>query len=126
MAIVAAGFTAAIILFPFFTSDPELAYAVAPRGDARRQRKTRRLQYAYETLWAEKQRVLRAIRDLDTDYDLSKLPDSIYAEQRIGLIRLYGALVGRIDELEAEMNAQRDRLEAALAAYRHRQPSEGE
>ena len=35
------------------------------------------------TLYAEKNRVLRAIRDLDFDYDMDKLSDATYAAQRI-------------------------------------------
>jgi hypothetical protein len=65
--------------------------------------------------------VLRAIRDLDLDYDMGKLTDDTYASQRIYLIRLYVAISKRIDELEVEVNAQQMRVEAALAAFRKAQ-----
>lgn len=104
----------AIVLFPFLDAIPDSVDTVRSRGTA-----SRRQQYVYETLWAEKLRVLRALRDLDTDYDLRKLPDAIYTEQRLYLIRLYVALVQRLDELDAEIDAQQDRLEAALDTYRH-------
>jgi hypothetical protein len=73
---------------------------------------------ALEVLWNEKQRVLRSIRDLDLDYDMGKLVDETYASQRVQLIRYYVAIVKRIDELQAEVNAQQMRVEAALAAFR--------
>ncbi len=71
-----------------------------------------------EMLHAEKDRVLRAIRDLDFDYDLDKLTDTTYAAQRIHLIRRAVAILKRIDELEAEAAGQQARVEAAVAALR--------
>jgi hypothetical protein len=89
---------------------------MARRGSARQKQ-------ALDTLWAEKLRVLRAIRDLDFDYDLDKLTDTAYATQRVNLIRLAAAITLRIDELEAEIAQQQERVEAAVAALRHkRQP----
>jgi hypothetical protein len=76
---------------------------------------------ALEVLWNEKQRVLRSIRDLDLDYDMGKLVDDTYASQRVYLIRLYVAISKRSDELQAEVNAQQMRVEAALAAFRKAQ-----
>lgn len=81
------------------------------RGTARQNR-------ALEIFYAEKARLLRAIRDLDFDYDMGKLTDSIYTEQRVYLIGQAAAILQRIDALEAEIQAQQDRIEAALAAYR--------
>jgi len=77
-----------------------------------------RQRQALETLHAEKNRVLRAIRDLDFDYDLDKLTEATYAAQRIYLIRLAVAILKRIDELEAEVVSQQARVEAAVAALR--------
>ncbi len=81
-------------------------------------RGTTRQNRALEILYGEKQRLLRAIRDLDFDYDMGKLTDDIYTEQRIYLIRQTIAVMRRIDMLEAEIQAQQDRIAAALAAYR--------
>ena len=64
--------------------------------------------------------MLRAIRDLDFDYDLGKLLDSTYAAQRIHLIRLAAAITRRIDSLESEIAAQDAEIEAAVAALRER------
>ncbi len=81
------------------------------RGTARQNR-------ALEIFHAEKQRLLRAIRDMDFDYDMGKLPDAIYAEQRVYLVRQAVAVLRRLDALEAEIEAQQDRVAAALAAFR--------
>lgn len=84
------------------------------RGTARQNR-------ALEILYGEKQRLLRAIRDMDFDYDMNKMTDAIYAEQRVHLIRQTIAVMRRIDALEAEITAQQDRVAAALAAFRGEQ-----
>ena len=83
----------------------------AVRGTARQNR-------ALDILYSEKVRLLRAIRDMDFDYDVGKLTDSIYADQRVYLVRQALAVLRRIDLLETEIQAQQDRIEAALAAYR--------
>jgi hypothetical protein len=111
VSIVIAAATAAFVIFPFIQRDPDVP-ATTARSKAGRRR------HAYETLVTEKQRVLRSIRDLDLDYDMNKLPMSVYASQRIYLIQLYVAMVRRLDDLEIEMNEQQARVEAAVAAYR--------
>ena len=110
--LIIAAATAAFVIFPFVQRDPDAP--LATRSKARRQ------QRAYETLWTEKQRVLRQIRDLDLDYDMDKLPTSIYASQRVYLIKLYVAIVIRMDELEVVMDDQQVRVEDAIAAYRQK------
>ncbi|GIV80812.1 MAG: hypothetical protein KatS3mg051_0166 [Anaerolineae bacterium] len=79
---------------------------------------TPRQRHALETLEAEKYRILRAIRDLDFDYDMDKLTDDAYVAQRIYLIRLALAILKRIDALEAEIATQQARVEEAIAALR--------
>jgi hypothetical protein len=106
------GLTGAFVLLPLLASDPEYAPADRPRG-------TPRQNQALEMLLAEKLRVLRAIRDLDFDYDMGKLSDSIYTNQRVYLIRLAVAIMQRTDDLEAEIAGQEAQLEAAIAALRH-------
>jgi hypothetical protein len=117
-AIVLGGVMAVVVLRPLLAGQPEEEEddrrGTAPGGTSQQNR-------ALEVLWNEKQRVLRAIRDLDLDYDMGKLVDDTYASQRIYLIRLYVAISKRIDELEAEVNAQQMRVEAALAAFRKAQ-----
>ncbi len=63
-------------------------------------------------------RLLRAIRDMDFDYDMGKLTDDIYAEQRVTLIRRVIAVMKRSDDIETEIRAQQERVETALAAFR--------
>ncbi len=82
---------------------------------------TPRQNRALEILYAEKGRLLRAIRDLDFDYDLGKLADDAYAEQRVLLIRQAAAVIAKIEALESEIVAQQERIEAALAAFRQTQ-----
>jgi hypothetical protein len=117
-AIVLGGVMAVVVLRPLLAVEPEDEEidrrGTAPGGTSQQNR-------ALEVLWNEKQRVLRAIRDLDLDYDMGKLTDDTYASQRIYLIRLYVAISKRIDELEVEVNAQQMRVEAALAAFRKAQ-----
>ena len=81
-------------------------------------RGTLRQNQVIEILWDEKMRVLRAIRDLDFDYDMDKLPDTTYQSQRVHLIRLAWAITQRLDELEAEVAVQDARIEEAVAAFR--------
>jgi hypothetical protein len=117
-AIVLGGVMAVVVLRPLLAGQPEEEEddrrGTASGGTSQQNR-------ALEVLWNEKQRVLRAIRDLDLDYDMGKLVDDTYASQRIYLIRLYVAISKRIDELQAEVNAQQMRVEAALAAFRKAQ-----
>ncbi len=80
---------------------------------------TPRQNQLYEALWTEKLRLLRALRDLDFDYDMGKLPDTVYATQRIGLIRTAAAVTQRMDDLEAEMRSRDVRLEESIASLRH-------
>ena len=81
-------------------------------------RGTPRQTQALELLWSEKRRVLREIRDLDFDYDMGKLGERVYEEQRVDLIRLAVAITQRIDALDAEIAGQEARVEAAVAALR--------
>jgi hypothetical protein len=117
-AIVLGGVMAVVVLRPLLAGQPE-EEEIDRRGTA--SGGTSQQNRALEVLWNEKQRVLRAIRDLDLDYDMGKLVDDTYASQRIYLIRLYVAISKRIDELQAEVNAQQVRVEAALAAFRKAQ-----
>lgn len=112
LGILLTGAVGSLILFPLLQRAPQTASMPGhPRGTARQNQ-------ALEALWTEKIRVLRAIRDLDLDYDMDKLPDGTYEAQRIDLIRLAVAVTRRIDEIEAEIASQDARLEALVSAYR--------
>ena len=112
LAIVLAGSLGLFVLLPLLGRDETPPVQQGIRGGTSRQRQ------ALETLEAEKYRVLRAIRDLDFDYDMDKLTDDAYAAQRIYLIRLALAIFKRIDALEAEIASQQARVEEAIAALR--------
>ena len=111
LAVVLTGALAVFVVFPLLERQPDEKPRTGPRGTVRQNQ-------ALEALWTEKMRVLRAIRDLDFDYDLGKLPNSTYQTQRIALLRLGTAILQRIDALEAEMAEQEARIEQAVAAYR--------
>lgn len=112
IAVVLVGTVVFVALLPLLESKP------APTQKRNSGRGTLRQNQAIEILWDEKTRVLRAIRDLDFDYDMDKLPDSTYAAQRVHLIRLAWAITQRLDELEAEVAVQDARIEEAVAAFR--------
>ncbi len=112
IAIVLAGTVVLFVLFPLVESRTEPDTPPTARRGSARQRQ------ALETLWAEKLRVMREVRDLDFDYDLDKLTDATYESQRVYLLRLAAAITYRIDELEAEIDAQQARIEQAIAALR--------
>jgi hypothetical protein len=117
-AVVLAGAMIVVAVLPILESrsDPERGdQRAAPGGTTRQNR-------ALELLWSEKLRVLRSIRDLDFDYDMGKLVDETYVSQRVYLVRVYVAIVKKIDELQAEVYAQQARIEAAVAAFRRSQP----
>ena len=117
IAVVLTGAVAVVILLPMFESTPQPVRS-GPRGSARQNQ-------AWERLTDEKFRVLRAIRDLDFDYDLGKLTDDAYATQRVYLLRLGVAIMQRLDELEAVIAEQNDQIEAAVAAYRNGHQRDG-
>ncbi len=110
LVLIFGGGTLIFVLRPLLQRDTE-AYA-ARRG-------TPRQAQSLELLWSEKQRVLREIRDLDFDYDLGKLGERVYEEQRVHLIRLAVAITQRLDALEGEIAEQESRIDAAVAALRH-------
>ncbi|NLF77115.1 MAG: hypothetical protein GX573_15570 [Chloroflexi bacterium] len=112
IAVVLVGTVVFVALLPLLESKP------ATTQKRNSGRGTLRQNQAIEILWDEKTRVLRAIRDLDFDYDMDKLPDSTYAAQRVHLIRLAWAITQRLDELEAEVAVQDARIEEAVAAFR--------
>jgi hypothetical protein len=111
VAIVLTGVVAIFTLFPVLERDTE-EHHPRVRGATARQR------HAHETLYAEKNRVLREIRDLDLDYDMDKLADSTYAAQRVYLFRLAVAILNRIDELEGDIATQQHRIDEMVAALR--------
>jgi hypothetical protein len=73
-------------------------------------------------LFAERERVLDALADLDNDWDLGKVPEEIYATQRDQLVN-EGAAVLKAIEAEGQTPPARarkeisdDKLEALISA----------
>lgn len=112
LAVLLTGALGLFVLLPLLEREETSSSGTGGRAGSARQRQ------ALETLHAEKDRVLRAIRELDFDYDMDKLTGAAYAAQRIRLIYLAVAIIKRIDELEAEIASQQVRAEAAVAALR--------
>lgn len=112
IAIVLTGSVVLFVLMPIFENRADDEDTPAARRGTARQRQS------LETLWAEKLRVMRQIRDLDFDYDMHKLTAAMYETQRVYLFRLAAAITRRIDELDAEIDAQQARVEQAVAALR--------
>lgn len=111
LAVVCGGALLVFVLRPLFRVEAESMSWAGRHG-------TPRQIQALELLWSEKLRILREIRDLDFDYDLGKLGERVYEEQRVYLFRLAIAITQRIDELEAAIAEQEARVEAAVAALR--------
>lgn len=116
--VLGAGAIIIAVILPALANDESAAVTTGIAGPV--MRGTARQNRALEILTAEKLRLLRAIRDLDFDYDMGKLPDSIYIEQRVYLIERAIAVLRRIAGLESEISAQQDRIAAALQAYREK------
>lgn len=71
-------------------------------------------------LLAEHDRVLTALRDLEFDHTLGKIPEEDYPEQRAALMASGADALRQLDELGSVQQAAsvEDRLEAAIAARR--------
>jgi hypothetical protein len=110
---VIAGVLGVVVLLPVLNEGPRAPQPARRHG-------TPRQNQMLDTLSNEKRRVLRAIHDLDFDYDLGKLDDEAYEAQRVYLVRLGVAIMQRRDDLEAELAAQDEQIEAAVAALRAR------
>jgi len=111
LAIILTGAVAAFAAFPVLARGAEESPPHFPGATPQQRR-------ALETLHAEKARVLRAIRDLDFDYDLGKITDAAYETQRVHLIRTAVAILTRADELEGEVAAQQRRVDELVAGLR--------
>ena len=80
------------------------------------------------SLLAQRDRLLNAIQELDTDSDLGKIPEDAYAEQRESLLKAGTMVFRQLDELtKSTSNApdhgktisdERDDLEALIASRR--------
>jgi hypothetical protein len=70
------------------------------------------------SLMAERDRLLGTIQELDFDYELQKIPEEDYPDQRAALIRRGADVLRELDSLMPASSPDKveDRLEAAIAA----------
>jgi hypothetical protein len=69
-------------------------------------------------LLAERNRVYRALRDLDFDHQTNKIADDEYAVQRRGLMAEGVGILKSLDQLNVDESPEADPVEASLAARR--------
>lgn len=70
-------------------------------------------------LLAERDRYINALKELDFDYDMGKVPEEEYPTQRASLLKKGTEALRKIDEYKgAKATNAEDRLEAVIAARR--------
>ncbi len=70
-------------------------------------------------LLAERDRYINALKELDFDYELGKVPEEAYTVQRTDLLKKGADALRKLDEYEGAKDASaEDRLEAVIAARR--------
>lgn len=90
--------TALIILMVFIISRP--FYSNSAAGQISRDNLEDPADNTLSELMGEKERLLTALRDLDSDYDLEKVPEEAYNQQRGFLMQAAARNLKAIDELE--------------------------
>ena len=76
-------------------------------------------EFEHSHLLAERDRYINALRELDFDYDLGKIPEDEYPAQRANLLQKGADALRKLDEYEgAKDTSAEDRLEAVVAARR--------
>jgi len=86
----------------------------------RRARRVTEEEHETSSLLAERERVVNSLQELESDYQLGKVPDEDYPTQRTNLLQRGADILRKLDEL-APVKAQSDkdaRIERALAARR--------
>ena len=86
----------------------------------RRARRVTEEEHETSSLLAERERVVNSLQELESDYQLGKVPDEDYPTQRTNLLQRGADILRKLDEL-APAKAQNDkdaRVERALAARR--------
>jgi len=86
----------------------------------RRARRVTVEEYESSSLLAERERVVNSLQELESDYQLGKVPEEDYPTQRANLLQRGADVLRKLDEL-APVQTQNDkdaRVERALAARR--------
>lgn len=94
-------------------------YLYAPFLERRARRVTEE-EHETSSLLAERERVVNSLQELESDYQLGKVPEEDYPTQRANLLQRGADILRKLDEL-APVKVQEDkdaRVERALAARR--------
>jgi len=86
----------------------------------RRARRVTEEEHETSSLLAERERIVNSLQELESDYQLGKVPEEDYPTQRTNLLQRGADILRKLDEL-APVKAQNDtdaRVEQALAAHR--------
>ncbi|NWG33009.1 MAG: zinc ribbon domain-containing protein [Chloroflexi bacterium] len=78
-------------------------------------------EHELSTLFAERDRVINALQELDFDYKLGKIPEEDYPLQRAALLQKGADILRKIDSFSIQTDSAQDteaRLEKAVAARR--------
>jgi len=76
-------------------------------------------EFEHSHLLAERDRYINALRELDFDNELGKIPEDSYPTQRAELLKKGADALRRLDEYEgAKGTSAEERLEAVIAAQR--------
>lgn len=76
-------------------------------------------EHEHSHLLAERDHYINALRELDFDYELGKIPEEEYPVQRTGLLQKGAEALRKLDEYQgANATSAEDRLEAVIAARR--------
>ena len=94
-------------------------YLYAPFLERRARRVTAE-EHVTSTLLAERERVVNSLQELESDYQLGKVPEEDYPTQRANLLQKGADILRKLDELAPakEQNDKDARIERALAARR--------
>jgi len=88
-----------VVSRPLYSGDPVEHVEGAHKGIA--------AENTLSELMGDKERLLNALRDLDADHDLEKVPDGVYTEQRGLLLQAAARNLKSIDELEQNSSVEK-------------------
>ncbi|MEP0806762.1 MAG: zinc ribbon domain-containing protein [Chloroflexota bacterium] len=78
-------------------------------------------EHELSSLFAERDRVVNALQELDFDYNLGKIPEEDYPAQRAALLQKGADILRKIDSYSPQVDTAQDteaRIEKAVAARR--------
>jgi rubrerythrin len=88
----------------------------------RRARRVTVEEHETSTLLAERERVLNSLQELESDYQLGKVPDEDYPTQRANLLQKGADVLRKLDDLapQAKLDDKDVKIERALASRRQK------